>query len=278
MPLQARAAPRVLLALVSAALAGESPPTFATQAPTLAIHAIQGSGGRSPVEGAVVVTSGVVTGRKSNAVFVQAPDSATDADPRTSEGIFVLTGMGRPFREPGIDVGFLVDLARIEVLQVVQEGRGTQFRSPTTGQLELLNDRPPLVLRARALLPLDPRPLTVIVNHLRSLIEIESPTSGARVRSGRAHLGDGRLQRARVQRRLPRHHRHHSGCACPAHADGARHTGRARPQSGQSPRFDREARSLLLCLRRQRGDAGSDASRPERISDHDPAIIYIKVR
>ncbi len=103
MPLKARAAPRrdptaarartcVLVALGSVWIASDAPPTIASQASTVAIHSIQGIGSRSSFEGAVVVTSGVVTGRKSNGVFVQAPDSATDADPRTSEGIFVFTG------------------------------------------------------------------------------------------------------------------------------------------------------------------------------------------
>ena len=66
----------------------------AAQAPVLAIaiHDIQGPGTRSPVEGAVVVTSGVVTARKSNGLFLQAPHGAADADPRTSEGMFGFPG------------------------------------------------------------------------------------------------------------------------------------------------------------------------------------------
>lgn len=86
----------------------------------------------------------------------------------------------------GIDVGFLVDRARIDVLQVLQEGRGEQFRNPA-GQLELTHDRPPLVLRLRPILPAGiTRALTVIVTHMRSLIDIDSPSSGARVRAKRA--------------------------------------------------------------------------------------------
>ncbi|MBA3269467.1 MAG: nuclease, partial [Acidobacteria bacterium] len=42
--------------------------------------------------GQVVATSGIVTGRKSNGFFMQAPDGAGDADASTSEGIFVFTG------------------------------------------------------------------------------------------------------------------------------------------------------------------------------------------
>lgn len=60
------------------------------------IHDIQGSGASSPLVGQSVTTTGIVTGRKSNGFFVQAPDAAADADPLTSEGIFVFTGAAPP--------------------------------------------------------------------------------------------------------------------------------------------------------------------------------------
>lgn len=85
----------------------------------------------------------------------------------------------------GINVGFLVDRARVEVLQVEQEGAGEQFRAPN-GSLELLHDRPPLVVRVRATWPTPSRPIAVVVAHMRSLIDIDHPTSGARVRLKRA--------------------------------------------------------------------------------------------
>jgi predicted extracellular nuclease len=51
----------------------------------------------------------------------------------------------------------------------------------------VLNDRPPLVLLATARPPLAPAfPLTVIVNHLRSLTDVDDPTNGAWVRAKRA--------------------------------------------------------------------------------------------
>jgi hypothetical protein len=61
----------------------------------------------------------------------------------------------------GIDVGFLVKPA-VRVLEVRQEGKS-----------DPVNDRPPLVLRATV----GPSafPITVIVNHLRSLTDIEDP-------------------------------------------------------------------------------------------------------
>jgi predicted extracellular nuclease len=57
-----------------------------------AIHDIQGNGAASPLAGQAVNTRGIVTGRKSNGFFVQAADADCDADPATSEGIFVFTG------------------------------------------------------------------------------------------------------------------------------------------------------------------------------------------
>ena len=100
----------------------------------------------------------------------------------------------------GIDVGLLVKtsavtagMPRVEVVRVTQEGAAATYTDPNTGDPALLNDRPPLVgelvihyADGRAL------PLTVIVNHLRSLNDVanETPqgsgTTGARVRAKRA--------------------------------------------------------------------------------------------
>ncbi|QQS40128.1 MAG: hypothetical protein IPM63_12240 [Acidobacteriota bacterium] len=55
------------------------------------IAEIQGSGTDSPFEGTAVITNGIVTGIKSNGFFMQEPDTSADADPLTSEGIFVFT-------------------------------------------------------------------------------------------------------------------------------------------------------------------------------------------
>jgi hypothetical protein len=68
----------------------------------------------------------------------------------------------------------------------VQEGRTATFANPGTGALETLNDRPPLVLRATAPRPGGgPFPVTVIVNHLRSLSGVDDPVDGHRVRTKR---------------------------------------------------------------------------------------------
>lgn len=82
----------------------------------------------------------------------------------------------------GIDVGFLVKSARVNVVSVTQEGKDTLY-TPPGGTPALLNDRPPLVLRAVVgTAPLS-MPVTVIVNHLRSLSDVETD---ARVRLKRA--------------------------------------------------------------------------------------------
>jgi len=59
--------------------------------PVVAIHDIQGNGARSPLEGQTVTTEGVVTARKSNGFYLQTTDAEADADPMTSEGVYVFT-------------------------------------------------------------------------------------------------------------------------------------------------------------------------------------------
>jgi len=83
----------------------------------------------------------------------------------------------------GIDSGFLVKSAKVEVVEVTQEGKDATYVEPG-GAPALLNDRPPLVLRARIARPLGPAlPVTVIVNHLRSLNGVEE--ADGRVRAKR---------------------------------------------------------------------------------------------
>ena len=60
----------------------------------ISIHDIQGAGSRSPLVGATVRTRGVVTGRKSTGFFMQ--EVTPDADPLTSEGVFVFSGSTPP--------------------------------------------------------------------------------------------------------------------------------------------------------------------------------------
>ena len=100
----------------------------------------------------------------------------------------------------GINVGFLVNtrsvgsVARVEVLEVTQYGKDTLFTNPNSST-SLLNDRPPLLLRAVVHASNGGTyPVTVIVNHLRSLNGLDDtapgsngwPTEGDRVRNKRA--------------------------------------------------------------------------------------------
>ena len=82
-----------------------------------------------------------------------------------------------------ISVGFLVKPAKVNVVSVVQYGKTTTFTN-STGAQATLNDRPPLVLHAGVKRTGGTDyPLTVIVNHLRSLNGVTDATStGATVR------------------------------------------------------------------------------------------------
>jgi predicted extracellular nuclease len=85
------------------------------------------------------------------------------------------------------NVGFLVKTSRVQIDAVTQE-RGTEtYINPINNQPEILHDRPPLVLRATVdPSGVDPRPIIVIVNHLRSFIDIELVGGdGPRVRAKR---------------------------------------------------------------------------------------------
>jgi uncharacterized protein len=85
----------------------------------------------------------------------------------------------------GINVGFLVSdrsvgaVSRVEVVEVVQLGKDTLFTNPDAST-SLLNDRPPLMLRAVVHQDNGASfPVTVIVNHLRSLNGIDDTTPGS---------------------------------------------------------------------------------------------------
>jgi predicted extracellular nuclease len=85
----------------------------------------------------------------------------------------------------GIDIGFLVKTSRVAVLSVVQEGKDATYTEPG-GRMALLNGRPSLVLTANISAPCGGLfPVTVIVNHLRSLNGVDDPADGARIRAKR---------------------------------------------------------------------------------------------
>ena len=71
-----------------------------------------------------------------------------------------------------IDVGFLLRKWRVFFPRVEQLGFDETYVDPSTGELDILHDRPPLVLRAWTGLLL---PINVMVVHNRSLGGIETP-------------------------------------------------------------------------------------------------------
>ena len=84
------------------------------------------------------------------------------------------------------DVGYLVDTARVQVNSVTQRNATETYINPNNGQPELLNDRPPLVLDANVEPSGANLRVIVIVNHLRSFIDIEEVAGeGPRVRAKR---------------------------------------------------------------------------------------------
>ncbi|HEX4156023.1 MAG TPA: Ig-like domain repeat protein [Acidobacteriaceae bacterium] len=85
----------------------------------------------------------------------------------------------------GISVGFLVKPSTVDTLNIQQFGASDLFTDPRDGTTEqTLNDRPPLVLHA-GIKRIDATdyPVTVIVNHLRSLSDENDPSSGVFVRT-----------------------------------------------------------------------------------------------
>jgi uncharacterized protein len=97
----------------------------------------------------------------------------------------------------GIDVGFLVSPATVTIQDVVQlGGAGTTFTNPCDGGQDLMNDRPPLRLRATATKSGQNISFVLFANHLRSLNGIDdtgacgTTTAGHRVRVKRAAQAD----------------------------------------------------------------------------------------
>ena len=81
-----------------------------------------------------------------------------------------------PFGDGSQHVGFLVKSSRVLVESVTQEQTNDTFINPTAGLLETTHDRPPLVLTATIQRSGgNPGRVIVVVNHLRSFLNIDSP-------------------------------------------------------------------------------------------------------
>ncbi len=143
------------------------------------IHDIQGNGLLSPLDGSAVTTRGIVTALKfNNGFFIQEPDATIDADPATSEGLFVYTGSA-----PTVAVGDLVQVAGTvdEYVQSGNFGAVTELVGPLTITVVSTGNPLPAAIAAHDGAALDPA----------------------------GSLGPARVPRgdARQRRRLPRHRR-----------------------------------------------------------------------
>ncbi|HET8667012.1 MAG TPA: endonuclease/exonuclease/phosphatase family protein, partial [Terriglobales bacterium] len=73
------------------------------------------------------------------------------------------------------NVGFLFRKDRVTDVSVVQVGDEALMPNSDGTKLVAVNDRPPLVMTAKLLPPVgQPFPVTIIVNHLRSLIDVDT--------------------------------------------------------------------------------------------------------
>ncbi|HYP14908.1 MAG TPA: lamin tail domain-containing protein, partial [Bryobacteraceae bacterium] len=88
----------------------------------------------------------------------------------------------------GIDVGLLVKRSRVQITDVIQEGKDVRQVDNS-----ILNDRPPIAARLRV----DNYPLTLIVVHQRSLIDVGSPNVDRKRRGQAEFLRD--LIRRRIE-------------------------------------------------------------------------------
>ena len=102
----------------------------------LFIHEVQGAGNVTPLSGATVIVEGVVVGdfqdTDLNGFFLQEEDSQIDADPATSEGIFVFEGgssvsvaMGDTVRVTGTAIEFfdVTEITGVSSVEVTGTGQ-----------------------------------------------------------------------------------------------------------------------------------------------------------
>ncbi len=123
-----------------------------------------------------------------NLTVLQAIATKVNTD---AAGAYSYTSFLSDGNDPGgIDVAFLVKNT-VTVSSVTQLGKTTTYTNPCTSAQDILNDRPPLVLRATVTKAGRTMDLAVIVNHLRSLNGINDDTGGGctggqRIRAKRA--------------------------------------------------------------------------------------------
>jgi predicted extracellular nuclease len=107
------------------------------------IHDIQGNGNFSPLAGQSVTTRGIVTGRRNNGFFLQTADADIDADPATSQGIFVFTSTAPP-ADAQIGNALIVSGTVIEFVPAADPGQLslTEITGPTLTLVSTMNPLP----------------------------------------------------------------------------------------------------------------------------------------
>ena len=123
------------------------PPTLTCGDPATFIHEIQGSGLTSPLVGQVRAVEGVVTTteRGLNGYYVQEESEDHDADPQTSEGIFVFVGAAND-----------IPVAKDQVVRVL--GTVGEFTGTGSSQTQVTNSQAAV---CTGLAPdIDPEPVT----------------------------------------------------------------------------------------------------------------------
>ena len=139
-------------------------PARACEYTTVAIHDIQGTGAATPYFGMDVTTAGVVTGLKSNGMFVQS--TQPDLDPATSEGIFVFTGAAPP---ASVGAEVTVKGTATEYFDL------TQVESTLSGDVTVVTPANPLP---------DPIPLTAAILNPSATADQLERFEGMRVQTG----------------------------------------------------------------------------------------------
>jgi uncharacterized protein len=162
------------------------------------IHDVQGPGASSPIVGSTVTVRGIVTGVKSNGFFVQEEDAEADADPATSEGVFVFTSSTPP---AATVMGALVQVDGT-VAEFIPSGDPmqpplTELTTATVVQLSTGNPLPaPVTLTAAFPSPAGPFDQLERVEGMRvtvASLTTSSPTDGSFIETSGTGTSNGRF-------------------------------------------------------------------------------------
>ena len=110
------------------------------------ISAVQGSSTASPLVGQVVLVEGIVTGvfqglNSLNGFYMQEPDATADADPATSEGVFVFTNLAPAV----VSVGDLLRVSGTVIEFGAAPNTLTEIVTPTVTVLSTGNTLPSII-------------------------------------------------------------------------------------------------------------------------------------